>query len=367
MLEECYQRAIKILRTCSSTNGLFASGPPKGYDSIWARDSSIAFLGAYLEPKFKKQIELTLKTLSKHQSALGQIPNAVDLFSKRKKQITFATIDSNLWYIIAHHIYKNKYNSKLYNQFKTNIKKALTWISYQDINENLLPAQLPTTDWQDAFPHKYGYTINTLSLYYKVLKLEKEHKIANRIKKIVNNKDRKDLYFFNKKDGYFYSYVWKTHIHMREESNWFDSLGNLLAINFDLADDDKAKKILNYIHQYKLTKPYPMMTIYPPIKHNSIHWQDYFNKSDLEPYQYANSGIWTYIGCFYILALIKYKRFKQAEIELEKVAEANIKYNFPEWIHPKTKKGFGHSHAWAAGMYLLTYKSFIEKKSLFNI
>lgn len=367
MLVKCYQEAVETLRSCSTPHGLFASGPPNGYDSVWARDSSIAFLGAYLEPKFKKQMELTIKTLSKYQSKLGQIPNAVDLFSKRKKQVTFATIDSSLWYIITHHVYKNKYNSRLYNEFKPNIKKSIEWIKYQDINENLLPAQLPTTDWQDIFPHKYGYTINTLSLYYKVLKLEKENKTADKIKKIVNNKDRKDLHFFNSKKEYFYSYIWKTHAFVREESNWFDSLGNLLAINLDLAEEDKARKILNYISKNKLATPYPMMTIYPPIKHGSPYWQDYFNKSNLEPYQYANTGIWTYIGCFYILALIKSKKFKLAEEELKKVAEANLKYNFPEWIHPKTKQGSGHSHAWAAGMYLLAYRSFLEKKVLFNV
>lgn len=367
MLEACYEKAIETLKNCSTKNGLFASGPPKGYNSIWSRDSTIAFLGAYLEPEFKSQIIKTIEVLSKYQSSHGQIPNCVDLFSERKKQVTFATIDSTLWYIILHHIYKNNYNDSLYRKYKNNIKKALTWTKHQNINENLLPAQLPTTDWQDIFPHKYGYTINTLSLYYKVLKLQKENKIANKIKKIVNNKDREDLFFFNNKKDYFYSYIWKTHAFVREESNWFDSLGNLLAINFDLAEEDKAKKVLKYIQKHHLTSPYPIMSIYPPIHHSSIYWQNYFNRSNLEPYQYANAGIWTYIGAFYILALIKYNKLKLAEKELNKLAEANLKYDFPEWIHPKTEKAFGHSHAWAAGMYILTYRSFLEKKPLFNI
>src|SRR3989344_8697656 len=125
MLETCYNKAVETLKSCSTKNGLFASAPPEGYDSIWARDSTISFLGGILEPSFKAQIEKTLITLSKHQSPHGQIPNCVDLFSKRKKQITFATIDSSLWYIILHHLYKNQYSSKLYSKYKPNINKAL--------------------------------------------------------------------------------------------------------------------------------------------------------------------------------------------------------------------------------------------------
>ncbi len=367
MLENCYAKALEVLRSCSTKNGLFASGPPKGYNSVWSRDSTISFLGGYLEKELKNQIQITLKTLSENQSKRGQIPNCVDLFSERKKQVTFATIDSSLWYIIQHYIYKNKYDNHLFDKYKNKIKKALTWVEYQAVNENLLPAQLPTTDWQDAFPHKYGYTINTMSLYYKILMLQKNNKIANKIKKIVNNNDRKDLYFFDNEKGYYYAYFWKTHTHIREQSNWFDSFGNLLAINFDLAEEEKAKKILNYIKRTHMESPYPMMCIYPPIRHSSQHWQPYFNRSRLEPYTYLNGGIMTFIGAFYVLALIKYKKFKKAEQELNKIAEANVKFNFPEWIHSKTNKGFGHSQAWAAGTYMLAYKSLLEKKPLFNI
>ena len=51
-------------------------------------------------------------------------------------------------------------------------------------------------------------------------------------------------------------------------------------------------------------------------------------------------------------------------MELAKLAEANIKGNFPEWINPKTKEFFGKLQAWNAGMYILAYESLKAKKVL---
>ena len=107
------------------------------------------------------------------------------------------------------------------------------------------------------------------------------------------------------------------------------------------------------------------MAIYPPIKKSSKLWQDYFLDCDArDPFHYANAGIWGYIGCFYILALIKARRFEKAEEELIKAAENNLRGNFPEWTNPKTKETFGRLQAWEAGMFILAYESLKKKRVL---
>ncbi len=364
MIDACYKKAKEVIRQCSTKHGLFASAGKGGYDEVWARDSIISFLGASLvkDDLFKKTFKQSIITLASNQSRSGQIPNAVDKFSKRKKHVDFASIDSSLWYIIGHCIYRKRYkDNSFFKKYKKSLEKALIWLRYQDTGETGMLTQLPTTDWQDAFPHKYGYTINTQALYCKVLNLIGNKKDAAKLKLTVNSNEDKKLW-----NGSFYApYRWKNHNKYKETGNWFDSLGNILAIVFDLADNSKAKKILSYIEKNRINMPYPVKAIYPPIRKGAKNWQDYFEDCEArKPYHYLNGGIWTFIGGFYVLSLIKLKKFQKAEKELKKLAEANLKGNFPEWINPLTKKSHGKLQAWNAGMYILAYESFINKKVL---
>ena len=165
---------------------------------------------------------------------------------------------------------------------------------------------------------------------------------------------------------YYYAYRWKNHNKYKEIGEWFDSLGNLLAILFDLATKKQAKSILQHIEKKKINKPYSLKSIFPPIKKGDKDWQDYYLDCEAgTPSHYLNGGIWPYIGGFYVLALIKLRKFKQAKEELEKLAEANLKGNpFPEWIDPQTKKTHGILQAWSAGTYMLAYHSVNKRKVL---
>ena len=361
MIDECYEKAMDVIKSCSTNHGLYASGGTRGYDAVWARDSIISLIGASLAG-FKEVFKHSLITLAKNQSKKGQIPNCVDKWSKRKPHVDYASIDSSLWYIIGHYVYKKRYkDSSLFKRYKKRINKALIWLEYQDVGEDVTLEQLPTTDWQDAFPHVYGDTVNTQALYYKTLKFVGKDKEARKLKFVVNSHKGKRLW-----NGNFYvPYRWKNHGKYHEMGEWFDSLGNLLAVIFELADKQKAKKILSYIEKKKINKPYPIEAIYPPIRRGGKYWQDYFKDCDArEAYHYLNGGIWPFIGGFYVLALIKLKKFSKASLELRKLAEANIKGSFPEWIDPKTKESFGKLQAWDAGAYILAYKSFKKRRVL---
>jgi len=365
IIEKVYEDAVSVIKSSSTPNGLFASGGIKGYNAIWARDSMISLIGASASKKYRKEFKNVFKksliTLAKNQSKLGQIPNAVDKFSKRKPHVDFQSIDSTLWFILGEYVYKKNYDSELFKKHKKHLEKALKWLSYQDAEEDSLLEQLPTTDWQDAFPHKYGHTINTQALYYQVLTLIKNKKRALKLKKLVNKS--KEVGLWNK--DFYLAYRWKNHNDYKELGDWFDSLGNLLAIVFDLTSKSQAEKILKHIEKKKINQPYPVKAIFPPITKKSKYWKDYFKDCDARtPYHYLNAGIWTYIGGFYILALLKLKKFKQAESELNKLAEANLKGNFPEWINPKTKKTYGELQCWNAGMYIIAYESFKKRRCL---
>jgi glycogen debranching enzyme len=364
IIDKCLERAKEVIRICSTRNGLFASGGNGGYDAIWSRDSMISFLGASLvkDAGFKKTFRNSLMTLSRYQSKNGQIPNAVDRYSKRKPHVDFASIDSTLWYLIGQNLYSIRYQDRSFShKLGKNIIQANKWLACQDTGERGMLTQLPTTDWQDAFPHKYGYVISTQALYYKILKIGKFQNEAARLKKAVNSDPESKLW-----NGTFYSaYRWKNHNNFKEIGNWFDSLGNLLSIIFGLADKGMGYKIISYIIKNKINKPFPVKAIFPSLKKGGKYWHEYFEDSDARnPDSYLNGGIWPYLGAFYILSLIKLNKMALAEKELADLAKANLEGNFPEWIHPKSKENFGRLQAWDAGMYILAHECVVRKKVL---
>jgi glycogen debranching enzyme len=376
--KKAYQEAKTVLNTCNRPVGFYASGLPNGYMAVWARDSMITSLGASLvENTYKTPFKKSLELLSQNQSERGQIPNAVGTYNtERRSDVTYNSIDSSLWYIIGHHVYKNAYgDSTLFKKYKKNIERAFVWLSYQDPNEDGLLVQQPTMDWQDAFPHKYGRTILTQALFYSVLLMMGYEKKAKHLKKVVNGEIEKYLALYNKKLGYYLPWAWKNHAGYREQEEWFDTFGNVMAIVSGLASPQISKSILRHIDAKKINRPFLCKAISPPIQPTDKEWHPYFVTSDAKtPYEYLNGGIWPFIGGFYVVALVKAKMFVRANKELEVLARTNKEridkgeWGFQEWLHGKTGKPIDNSNAyqaWSAGSYLYAWHCVDKKKALF--
>lgn len=204
---------------------------------------------------------------------------------------------------------------------------------------------------------------------------DKEAKI---VKDLVGGNKRPHLKLWDESRGYFLPWAWKDHDGDREEEHWFDSLGNLLAIITGLATEKQAQRILKLIESEKINRPYPVKSIWPPIKPDTKLWKSYFSKSDArEPYHYLNGGAWPFIGGFYVAALVKNKQFKKAESELERLAIANmtagsqsnqnnetLEFEFNEWLDGKTGEPKGGTlQAWSIGMYLYAYECLRSKNA----
>jgi glycogen debranching enzyme len=400
IIEQAREKAVDVLKACAKPTGFYASGLPGGYEATWARDSMVTTLGAiFVGREFKTPIKKSLELLSRNQSLLGQIPNCVGSYNTdRRSDVTFNSIDSSLWYIVGFLAYANAFSDKdFFASHKKHLTMALVWLSYQDPDEVRVLAQQPTMDWQDAFPHKYGYTINTNALYYGVLKMVGKDRQAEHMKKIINGERDKYISLYDKKLGYYYPWAWKNHDDDREHEEWFDSLGNLLAVATGLATPKIAKSILNHIEKAKINRPYPVKAIWPTIKPGDKEWHSYFSKCDArEPLHYLNGGIWPFIGAWYVVALVKTKQFAKAEKELTRLAQANLQIiNYPkppqymyevsksrhiplaelmklrhkefnECLDGKTGKPTGEPYqAWSAGAYLYAYQCLKEKKVIY--
>ncbi len=379
-IKQAYDVAVKVLDSCVREEGLFASGLSGGYEAIWARDAVITTFGASLvENRFKLPIARSLATLAKWQTKNGQIPNCVGSYNKdRRSDKTYNTIDSSLWYIIGHYIYARAYdNHGLMDKYKNSIARALVWLRYQDPNEDGLLSQLPTMDWQDAFPHKYGNTINTQALYFAVLKLMNDRKRAIHFRNVVNGDVEAYLQLYAPDLGYYLPWNWKNHSGDREQEEWFDSFGNVLAILSGLAKRPIALSILRHIDKAGINRPYPLKAIWPPIKPGDKEWHSYFEKCDARtPLEYLNGGIWPFVGGFYVAALVKMGKQKQAEEELLRLAEADLqtmtirghKQEQPmnEWLHGGTGEPKGEPYqAWTAGAFIYAHECVRQKKAIY--
>ena len=379
-VDQAYQKAIQVIDACSKSTGFYASGLKGGYEATWARDSMITSLGASLvENRYKLAFARSLNLLKKWQTKKGQIPNCVGSYNlDRRSDKTYNTIDSSLWFIIGHYAYARAYNTHgMIEKHKQAIARALVWLKYQDPNEDLILAQLPTMDWQDAFPHKYGHCINTQALYYAALTMVGQNTLANKIKRNLNGATWHYNDLYDKKLGYYLPWAWKNHDGDREEERWFDSLGNILAILSGLATKEIAQSILKHIAKEKINDPCPLKAIWPPIKPGDKEWHSYFSKCDARtPLHYLNGGVWPFIGGFYIAALVKMNEREQAKKELEKLAEYNLAkakirkmktgYGFNEWLHGRTGEPMGEPYqAWSAGAYLYAYHCVKEKRAIY--
>jgi len=375
IIEEARQKAVDVLEKCAKETGFYASGFEGSYQTLWSRDSMITSLGAcFIDQKFKETFENSLQLLAKNQSELGQIPNCVgDYNIDRKSDVTFNTIDSTLWFLIGNFVFAKIYNDKtLLKKFQKNINQAFLWLKYQDPNEDGMLSQQPTMDWQDAFCHKYGRTINSHALYYAALKMFGKNELAQRVKKVINGETEKYLSLYDEKLGYYIPWAWKNHDGENEREEWFDALGNLLAIAGGLATSEISENILKYIEEKKVDRPYPCKAIFPPIKEGDKEWKPYFAQClAKDPYQYLNAGVWPFIGGFYVAALVKQKKYEKAEQELENLAQANKlgeegEWEFNEWLDGQTGQAKGSPcQGWSAGSFLFASECLEKREVLF--
>ncbi|MFC1678256.1 amylo-alpha-1,6-glucosidase [Patescibacteria group bacterium] len=383
IIDECYNKSINLLIKNTNQYGVMAAScaslaRERRYINIFGRDACICSMGmvASQNEKLISAAKKSLKTLAQYQSKLGQIPYSVNPARKETLFYYMGDKDSTLWWLIAlKFYYKYCGDKKLFNSLQPKVKKALTWLFYQDQNNCGLIEQCEASDWADLMPSN-GSVLYTNVLWYKVLDLygykkekgmvsdglnnlfcpfeanEKKSKFLQkdvyRVKllKILQNKMKPKPYYLNYVSSFY-------------ANNHCDVYGNILAILFDIADKKKSETIIKYLIRKKISHFHPVQVFFPPVQKKDDDWRDYFHHKKLNlPFGYQNGGIWPYIGGFWVIALAKLGKNKLAWSELEKLAQANRANNwqFNEWFHGKTGKPMGMpGQSWNAGTYLLAF------------
>ncbi|MCC6804163.1 MAG: glycogen debranching protein [Anaerolineae bacterium] len=410
LFSEARQRAEQILLRNGGELGIVGSS--RAYQQVWARDSMVSGLGLWLcrDAEGSAIHHRSLKTLRTFQSALGKIPHNVGFPNiddpalvalNGRLQLDGTThaavadtthagvVDANLWYILGQYYdFVQGQDVEQLRQAWASLERALLWLRYQDVNECGLLEVHEAMDWADLFSNRYNVLFDNV-LYYAVWKamgqmaeaiglpaasyFDTAEDVRRKINTLlwvgpeapkdwdwIRHERQEWLYPLKRVDTelvvrpYYLPYM-----AFRDYADRMDTLGNLLAILFGVADVQQANLILDYIHGCGVNAPYPVQAVYPVIHPGDKDWRDYFLVRNLnQPHHYHNGGIWSFIGGFYVAALVQAGRLDEAQTQLGKLAEMNRlgvrgEWEFNEWFHGVSGRPMGFpEQSWSAAMYL---------------
>ncbi len=411
---ELIKQACTLAERTLLANGgeLGLLGSNQAYQQVWARDSMICGFGLWLtqNPEGRATHARSLETLRRFQSSLGKIPHNVGMTGIAdpaliahggtlgqaleeslavEDTIHAGCVDGNLWYIIGQYYdFCLRKDIDVLRAAWPSLENALLWLRYQDSNECGLLEVHEAMDWADLFANRYNVLYDNV-LYFTAWQcmghmaaaLEKDAQFyfdnAADVRRKINSllwvgpeeltdydwvrTERKEWLYPRRRvetelvERPFYL----PYMGFRDYADRFDTLGNLLAILFGVADKAKANKILDYIQGCGLNEPFPVRALYPPIQPGEKDWREYYRVRNLnQPHHYHNGGAWPFIGGVYVTALVQAGRLEEARCQLEKLT-AMVRlgkqkvWEFNEWFHGLSGRPMGYAgQSWSAAMYL---------------
>ncbi|HSB51084.1 MAG TPA: glycoside hydrolase 100 family protein [Dissulfurispiraceae bacterium] len=374
LVQECYARAVALLRENSSPSGVIACAKSeksagRHYASIFGRDAAICALGmvASRDPELTHYARNSLLTLARYQAPNGQIPKYV---KPEVPEVDFwyaGCIDATLWWLIAVRFY-DRFGPRdgLLGDIDSHIESALHWLFCQEHQGLFLLQQNEASDWADIMPRsgfvlysnalwcyvKRLYRIPTAdetryhfrTLFYPFDKTVPEHRRARILVHYVRSTSRqRDFYL--------------SFVNFSYSGQEVDVFGNVLTALLGIAPASQAARMAERLIALGVDRPFPVKVVLNPIRKNSRLWRSYMlrHRQNL-PYQYHNGGIWPFVGCFWVMMLAKLRREKEAWSALRGCAAANSVdgWAFNEWLHGRTGKPMGMAgQSWNAATFIL--------------
>jgi len=344
----------------------------------------ISLLGARLidDDRVQAALRASISVLKEHQSPAGEIPNNVDCETGRPNFRAYA--DGGLWWVIG---------SSLLAPDPATVRTILQWYECQDVDQSGLLQMQESADWQDLFCTR-GKGLYLNCLYVLALRAAARlfagsdpAESERCLRRAGHVSDQVNTWFWYRGDGDMLRHISHTfstesaqqqdslgrkrwipqkryltgehyylpYLGFRAVGEWFDSLGNLLAILSGIADQGRSQLILDFIERHSLDS-WPLRSLTPAVRPGDTDWRDYYGMLNL-PHQYHNGGVWPFIGGFYVAALLQAGRNDTARRALESLAELNRQGGFNEWHHGETGAPMGvRDQAWSAGMYLFAFE-----------
>jgi len=386
LIDECCQHSLALLRRNSVDAGILAASPGplasgRNYTSIFGRDASLCAIGMATTalPDMVAIGSAGLRTLARYQADNGQIPKFVRPQNGERDFWYTGCIDATLWWLIAVRLFDRLVpGTDLERELGFTVNRALEWLKCQEHPVWRLLQQNEASDWADIMPRS-GFVLYSNALWYWVKRLyhlpgidltaqfarqmlspfgspRPEHpRAALMVDHIVRE---------SPPTPFFLSFV--------NFSFWgeeIDVFGNLLAALTGLADAEKRGEIIEGLLKLDANRPYPIRVVGVPMEPGHHLWRRYMERHGQNlPFCYHNGGIWSFIGCFWVLLLARHGMQEEARQELERLAELNRlnSWDFNEWFHGRTGQPMGMpGQSWNAAMFLLAVASLERNLPLF--
>ena len=375
-IEDAKKAALEVL--LHNARGPYHSLPRAagwGYPEPYTRDLLISGLGVLAcgNQKLAAVLRHVLQTLSRNQSHLGQIPVLVHNPNELNSS------DSTPLFLLLTGIYRKVTGAA---QFLDDaVQKALRWMEYQSPANEVMVAQLPTSDWRDEqWILGYGLFVNTIVYSYLLLhnQTERSSRIRSELNKYaIGGKVRPQPVHKGlapRRRPYYAAWVYKV---LSDEH--FDLLGNSLAILSGLASPSRAKRMVSWIeHECQAMREQGQLALdlapnyFPYIQPEDQDWHPRYAMFNL-PGEYHNGGIWPFICGFHVAAIVATGRISLAEkklLALTKLVrlsrEAKADFGFNEWFRAQDGMPRGQDwQSWSAGMYLYAATSVENKQTPF--
>jgi glycogen debranching enzyme len=376
LLAECHARSVDVLRSNLTAAGVLAAAPTprareRGYTAIFGRDAAICALGMAVsgDRVLTRAAARGLETLAAHQAPNGQIPKFVAPDRREADFWYLGCIDATLWWLIALALLERLPNARRsgpLRRLRHEVSRALRWLEAQEHQRFFLLQQNEASDWADIMPRS-GFVLYTNALWYRVKLLFglpnaaatranfnglfhpfsaqlAEYRRARLLNEYVLKHARnRDLYLSFVNFAFF-----------GEEGDVF---GNVLAVLSGALSRRASRRTIDALIASRVHEPYPVRAVVQPIRKQSALWRPYMARHrQNSAWQYHNGGIWPMVGGFWVLALERCGRRRQARTELVKLAGACAvdDWAFAEWLHGRTAAPRGmQRQSWNAAAYLI--------------
>ena len=374
LLDEARRRSVALLRANLTPAGILAAAPTRraesrGYTAIFGRDAAVCAIGMALsgDPVLQEQAAVGLETLARHQAPNGQLPKFVDVRRQEADFWYLGCIDATLWWLIGLDcVDRIRGERVLRRRHARGIRAALAWLAAQEHQRFFLLQQNEASDWADIMPRS-GFVLYTNALWYHVKRrfgvahaaethegfnalfhpfsaALAEYRRARLLAQYALTRARNRSLYLSFVNFSFFG----------EEGDVF---GNLLALLLGLADDGATTRTLRALKRASVDAPYPVRATVEPIEEASFLWRPYMSRHEQNyAWQYHNGGIWPFVGGFWVAALARAGRVREARAALADCARANALqgWRFSEWLHGRTHACEGMAgQSWNAAAWLM--------------